>query len=91
MTEDEARAVAAATMEPFQREGFEIAILDGETMEYDFGWVFFYQSKAFMESGNISLALAGNAPVVVTRKDGKAHITGTALPLEQYLARFEKY
>lgn len=92
MTRDDARKLAWDYIEPIQRgAGCEIAIVDNETKEYKFGWVFFYQSKLFLETGKIGYALAGNAPIVVTRKDGKVHSTGTALPIERYLAEFESY
>lgn len=63
-------------------------ILDDETIEKNFGWVFFYDSKEHAETSDFRYALAGNAPIVVTR-DGVIHETGTALPLEKYLERFE--
>lgn len=48
------------------------------------------RSHAFkhLETSDFRYALAGNAPIVVTR-DGVIHETGTALPLEKYLERFE--
>jgi len=41
------------------------------------------------ESRDPSRALAGNAPVLVTR-DGAVHVTGTAHPIEHYLSIFER-
>ncbi len=34
--------------------------------------------------------VAGNAPLIVDRKDGTVHITGTAFPTEQYLESYER-
>jgi hypothetical protein len=50
--------------------GFELVLLDESTMERDFGWVFFYDSKSHAETGEIGYAVAGNAPIVVTRAEG---------------------
>jgi len=73
-----------------QASGLELVLLDHFTIERNFGWVFFYDSKRHSETGNLSYALAGNAPIVVTRADGRVHVTGTAQPLEQYLEKFNK-
>jgi hypothetical protein len=67
----------------------ELQLLDAHTIERPFGWVFFYQSMRYLASGEVRDALAGNAPIVVTR-DGELHVTGTAYPLDHYLAAFER-
>jgi hypothetical protein len=59
------------------------------TIERAFGWVFFYDSKRHVETGDFRDALAGNAPIVVTKSDGQVHVTGTAFPIEHYLKKFE--
>jgi hypothetical protein len=56
--------------------------------ERDFGWVFCYDSKAHVETGNITAALAGNAPLIVDRVDGQIYVTGTAFPLEHYVSEY---
>lgn len=75
-------------------EGFdapEMVVLGAATLEREFGWVFFYQSKRYVETGHISYMLAGNVPLVVTKSDGRLHQTGTAYPIEHYLQRFVGY
>ena len=90
MTKDEARAVALKYVRSREAEaGCDLVLLDSQTMEKRFGWVFFYDSKEHAETGDFRSALAGNSPVVVTRADGTVHETGTAIPLEKYLERFE--
>ena len=56
--------------------------------EYDFGWVFCYNTKEFVEAGNSSAALAGNAPLIVDRIDGQIYVTGTAYPLDHYIGEY---
>lgn len=56
--------------------------------EHDFGWVYFYDGSIHVETGNVSDAVAGNAPLIVDRTDGKLYITGTAHPIEHYLQEF---
>lgn len=67
-----------------------LTILDGETIEDDFGWLFFWQSRRYLETGNFSDILAGNAPLLVSRKDGTLHETGTAHPAEHYIENFRR-
>jgi hypothetical protein len=90
MTKDSARAAAAEYVtDTGQRIGVELAILDDQTVEFNSGWVFFYDSRKYIESGSPSDALAGNAPVIVSKRDGSVHVTGTARPVEDYVREFE--
>jgi len=68
----------------------ELCILDDRTRELDFGWVFFYTSKLFHETGDFRYALAGNAPLLVDRRDGALRPTGTAQPIEHYIERYRR-
>ncbi len=86
MTEHEAREIAVAYLASMaQGSGVQVAIVDSATIEKSYGWIFFYQSKQYLESGNFSDCLAGNAPIVIAKADGRIHKTGTAHPLEHYL------
>lgn len=67
----------------------ETVILDRATLERSWGWVFFYQSRAYVESGDLDHALGGNAPLIVERDSGRVLVTGTAEPIESYLHNFE--
>jgi hypothetical protein len=60
-----------------------------EVREFAFGWLFFYNSKSYVESGDISDALAGNAPFLVDSNAGDIHVLGTANPIEFYLRDFQ--
>jgi hypothetical protein len=68
----------------------EIIILDNETIEKPWGWVFFYTSKKWHETNDITYAIAGNAPVIVEKDTGKLFITGTAYPIDHYIYNYEK-
>ena len=61
-----------------------------ETIEYEFGWVFVYNAREYVETNNIQHALVGNEPLIVDKDDGQVYITGTALPLEQYIEQYRK-
>jgi hypothetical protein len=86
MTKTEAEELALGYVKAEEaRAGFELVLLKDQTIERSFGWVFFYDSKRHNETRDLRDAVAGNAPIVVTRDE-----TGTALPLEAYLKDFDK-
>jgi hypothetical protein len=60
------------------------------TIAKPYGWIFFYESKEYLDGGAISAALAGNAPIIVNRHTYELRVTGTAKPLEHYLVRYEQ-
>jgi hypothetical protein len=92
MTIDDARRIVLEYLKQLERDaGCELVMLDANTLEREFGWVFFYNSKRYVETGDICHALAGNAPIVVTSRDRRIHVTGTARPVEHYLATFAEY
>jgi hypothetical protein len=68
----------------------ELLLLENETIERDSGWVFSYNSKKYLKTGDRRWALRGNAPIIVDRLDGSMHVTGTARPVEYYIAEYEK-
>ena len=69
----------------------EIIILDQETIEKPWGWVFFYTSRKWFETNDVIYAIAGNAPILVEKATGTLFETGTAYPIEHYIAQFERY
>jgi hypothetical protein len=92
VNQDEARRVALEHLKSLQtQESSELVLLENQTTEHDFGWVFFYNTARFTETRDPLSGLAGNASLVVTRADGRLHVTGTAFPLEHYLANFKHY
>jgi hypothetical protein len=64
-------------------------VVTEHTLKRPYGWVFFYDSRAYLASGKTSDMVAGNAPILVDRVDGEVRVTGTAQPLESYLTRYE--
>ena len=57
-------------------------------LEYEFGWVYFYNSREFVETGDFQHSLVGNAPIIFCRDDGKLYSTGTARTMEHYVEEF---
>ena len=71
------------------RKKVHVVIVDLETREEDFGWIFFYQTQERLD-GDITAALAGNGPLIVDRNDGSLHETGTAQSVDWYIADYRK-
>jgi hypothetical protein len=70
-------------------EGDALVLQLQHTIERPFGWVFFYTSRLYLETGEIRYALAGNAPFTVNRHTGEIVKTGTARPVHEYIAEYE--
>jgi hypothetical protein len=58
--------------------------------EHDFGWVYFYDGSAHVQTHSAKDAVAGTAPLIVDKVDGKLYITGTAHPIEHYLEEYRR-
>jgi len=92
LTKQEAENLVYARInaeDPYAEQNVELAIIDGETINKEYGWVFFYQTKDYLESGDIVDALVGNAPFIVNKYTGELIETGTANPVEEYIAVYE--
>ncbi len=64
--------------------GISWRISEQQAIERSFGWVFFYLPE------DEHVLVGGNAPIIVNRKDGSVHSTGTAYPIEQYLESYAR-
>jgi hypothetical protein len=58
--------------------------------EHELGWVYFYDGSGHVQTGNVSDAVVGNAPLIASKGDGKLYITGTTHPIEHYLDEFRR-
>jgi hypothetical protein len=67
----------------------DLQILDGSTLEHSWGWVFFYQSKKYLETGDFRDQLVGNAPYIVNKDTGEIRTTGTARDVNYYIDEYE--
>jgi hypothetical protein len=87
MTYKKAERLAAAWVE-ICFDGKAILSL-GHTITKPYGWVFFYQSRSFLETQDQREMLLGTPPIIVDRVNGEIVVTGTAKPIEKYLAEYE--
>ena len=85
----QAREIAEQTIGRYLLEDDACQIIESATLERPYGWVFFYQSRSYLESGDEIRMLAGNAPLIINKLTGSVNLTGTALPIEHYLSQYE--
>ena len=85
----QAQSLAEAQLSGSSDDSLELVVLTSATLETSFGWVFFYQSRAYVESHDPMEALVGNAPLIVNRITGDVIVTGTAEPIDSYISRYE--
>ncbi len=71
-------------------EDDRFVIIDEATIEKSYGWIFFFNSKKFLETGDFLYALGGNGPIAVEKETGQLHKLGTAHPSEYYIKEFER-
>jgi len=90
LTKEQAREKALAYIRRRPAaEVTELVIDDAHTREEDFGWVFFWAAKKYLD-GDRQYALGGNGPIIVDRRTGELHQTGTARPVEHYIAVYRR-
>ena len=72
MNREEARA---AVMECLQRREIggpeNLIIIDSSTIEKPYGWIFSYNSRRYLETGDIRYMVLGGGPIVVIAATGE--------------------
>jgi hypothetical protein len=70
--------------------GSELALqlFPSKTTEFDVGWVFYYQSARFIETGDLNEMLVGGVPIFIFRSDGRLFFISYHRPLEESLAAY---
>lgn len=63
----------------------QLALDESATRDEGWCWLFFYNSRAYLEGGSFSDALAGNGPIVVEKSGGRRHELTTARPFDEQL------
>jgi Immunity protein 35 len=90
-TKDEATEIARRIVRELgAASGEEFVLVTNRTIQREACYVFFYNSRRFIETGEGRYRLAGNGPIVVSRQDGSAKAYGTLETTESSVAEFER-
>jgi hypothetical protein len=66
-----------------------VVLLLESTLERPYGWVFFFNSKRFLDTRDPLDGLGGNSPFLVEALNGTITLLGTATPVAESLRRLE--
>ena len=84
-----ARSAALAYINANLGVSEELDIVDEGPAETAHAWVFFYNTKRYLETGEFSYRLAGNGPVLVNKTSGEIVTLGTAPTVPELLEEYE--
>jgi hypothetical protein len=90
ITKSEAEALVREHLRKIETPDIPFAVNEVKTVERSFGWVFFYNSKQFLDTRDIRFRLAGNGPIAVKRSSGELATLGTHKPAQALIDEFEK-
>ncbi len=88
ITVDAAREIAERHIKTL---GENLTLFEKPITFGDYGWVFSYQSTAFIETNDILDALAGNAPILVDSDQGQVFTLGTAYEVSRYVQMYQRF
>ena len=72
-----------------QRFGDDVVIADERTIEKAYGWIFFYQRRQYLETGNPRDGLIGLGPLLVDKNTGKIIVFGSFGTTEYWCSLYE--
>ena len=75
--------------DPYWSDKPKLVVVDEYTIEREWGWVFFYNTREYLKSGNLDEGLVGNAPYMVNKNTCEIIETGTAYDIEHYIKEYE--
>src|SRR5437879_2219761 len=67
----------------------ELVILEERTRSTSYGWVFFFNSRRYVETRNVLHALGGNGPVVFERETGAIVELPSHSPPDEVIRQYE--
>jgi len=90
LTKTEALELVSKKLQQRHSPDNACVVVDKYTIEKVFGWVFFYNSKKFVEIGIYRYRLAGNGPVIVNKVSRTVEFHGSGTPPEDIVKDYEK-
>ncbi|AVZ31792.1 YrhB domain-containing protein [Pseudomonas aeruginosa] len=56
--------------------------------EFSEGWLFCFDSKEYVETGDFSFQFVGNGPIFIDKDTGELYVFGTELPPKEYVEEY---
>ncbi|MGE0482253.1 MAG: YrhB domain-containing protein [Phycisphaerae bacterium] len=84
-----ARAIAEKTVAALAIN-HDYVLMDDQTVERPFGWVFFYTTREYLKTRDPQHLVPGTAPFVVHRRDGSIEHLATSLPPKRAIDLYEE-
>lgn len=89
ITKADAREIAGKVVAALSMQ-HNFVILEDRTVERPFGWVFFYTTREYIQTGDPKYLIPGTAPLVVNRDDGSTEHLATSIPPARAIEIYEK-
>lgn len=89
MTRERAAEIAREAISGL-KEGTEFVLLDDDTIEKDWGWVFQFGTKEYRQSGSPTDLVPGTGPLVVEKADGSFCFLSTSVPGKVAITEYER-
>jgi Immunity protein 35 len=91
ITFQKARQIAEAEINKYQTlDDDSLIIIDDQTIEKDYAWIFPYTSKKYWETTDINYAIGGNGPIFISKLDGQISNYRTGLSIEEMIDEYEE-
>jgi hypothetical protein len=88
----EAKNIAIEKLKEIQdKSKVELMIMEDLTIEFEYGWMFFYQSTEYIRTKNPGAMIGGNAPIIVDKYNSSVHVTGTRREEQFYIEKYCQY
>lgn len=72
------------------KEGTEFVLVDDGTVEKDWGWVFQFGTKEYLQSRSPMDLVPGTGPLVVEKADGSFSFLSTSVPPQVAITEYER-
>ena len=91
ISKDQAKkSVEAELQRGYQIPDDTYVIIEDLTIEKPFAWIFFYNSKKYLKTGDFNDVIAGNGPVFVNKHNGVIEFCGSRKSLDELLLEYER-
>ncbi len=87
-----AKIIALQKLKNIESEmAIKLTLLENVVIEFEYGWIFGYQSDEFIKTGDFNKMIGGNAPLLVDKQQGVVFITGTGKDISDYIKIYSEF